>query len=396
MSTDLKTLATGIAANEHQGRPQSEHGWQQVVRRRPAAYEQVTKRQYANLSPKQRRDYDQQRQRWHVGLDCIETTRMTQAMDAMNERLQTLNCGSTVARPGVMLSGNASAGKSTIVIEYGRRVELSLREAMKMPLPIDGSPIPRLDTGGEYLPVCYFSIATQAVPTLQNAVRFYNPTLPTSKRLSQNALLSAFVENVERCQTKLIILDQVQSLKEANVGTRAVSDLLKDVMDACPTTLLIGAGIGLDEFRVFSDGLSARQSTLAQTGTRFSLHYVTPYDLNNGDDKRDWARLLTSIERNLHLYDAQEGDLKGLSQHLYDLTGGLTGELMPLLRTAANEAIHTGTERITRTVLNQVRRSAARTIAENGKDKITDVKYRHPRTRPQGEKKSHLRKPVTA
>ena len=396
MSVDLKSLAAGIAATEHQGRPQSKHGWRQVVQRRPAAYEQVTKRQYSNLTPKQRRDYDQQRLRWHVGLDCIETTRMSDAMDAMNQRLQTLNSGSTVARPGVMLSGDAGAGKSTIVIEYGRRVELSLREAMKMPLPTEGSPIPRLDTGGEYLPVCYFSITTQAVPTLQNAVRFYNPTLPTSKRLSQNALLSAFVENVERCQTKLIILDQVQSLKEANVGTRAVSDLLKDVMDACPTSLLIGAGIGLDQFRVFSDGLSARQSTLAQTGTRFSLHYVTPYDLNNADDKRDWARLLTSIERNLHLYDTQEGDLRGLSQHLYDLTGGLTGELMPLLRNAANEAIHTGTERITRTVLNQVRRSAARTIAEKGEDKITDVKYRHPRTRPKGEKKSHLRKPVTA
>ena len=396
MSTDLKTLATGIAANEHQGRPQSEHGWQQVVRRRPAAYEQVTKRQYANLSPKQRRDYDQQRQRWHVGLDCIETTRMTQAMDAMNERLQTLNCGSTVARPGVMLSGNASAGKSTIVIEYGRRVELSLRDAMGMPLPADGGVVPRLDNGSKYLPVCYFSIATQAVPTLQNAVRFYNPTLPTSKRLTQNALLSAFVEYVERCQTKLIILDQVQNLKEANVGTRAVSDLLKDVMDACPTTLLIGAGIGLDAFRVFSDGLSARQSTLAQTGTRFSLHYVTPYDLNDRDDKRDWARLLTSIERNLHLYDAEEGDLRGLSQHLYDLTGGLTGELMPLLRNAANRAIETGTERITRSVVDKVQRSASRTLADEASSKVTNVQHKKAPKRTGGAKKSHLRNPVPA
>lgn len=356
------SILRGVAASEHVGKPQSKEGWQQLLRQETTQQQWLTPQQYNDLDSRSQREYNISRNQHHIRLDAIRTTQMSGALDALWQRFSTLQGGSRVARPGMMISGPANAGKSTALIEFGREVELGLRHETQRPLHgVDEDPY-RLPHGAEYLPVCYFSLTDQVVSALSNAVRFYNPSLPVTRKYSRSDLLTMLTDYIHECRTSIILMDQVQLLKNAAVGAQAVSDALKDLMDACPSTMLAGAGIGLEKLRIFTDGYAPEDEDLAQTGSRFALYPMKPYRIDTPEDRKDWLRLLATVDQHLILHNKQDKDLLILSEHIYNRTGGLTGVVMPLLRTAANKAIETGTERVTKDILDSVYTTVIRDI----------------------------------
>lgn len=360
MSAILKSIAENAVRTEHRARPQTKVGWQQVVRGEPFTYTRVTLADYEQMSRNERYTYDQDRIRHHSSIDAIATTAFTGAIEALTERLDAIIGNSTVALPGMLLTGPAYAGKSTALIRFGRDVERALRTARGIPLPGPSQPAERLPSGFEYLPVCYFSIDTQVIPTLRNAVRFYNPDLPAGKRYTANDLTAMLLDFVAGSETRLIAMDQMQNLKHAVAGAQAVSEALKNIMDGAPGTMLAGAGVELDAFRVFTEGYRDQDAHLAQTGSRFSLHHMRAYDLDDDQSRKDWMRLLATVERSLDLFHAEPGDLVNHMLYLHEATGGLAGELLPLLRNAANHAVTSNTERITPELLKGLHKAARR------------------------------------
>ena len=67
-----------------------------------------------------------------------------------------------------------------------------------------------------------------------------------------------------------------------------------------------------------------------------------------------WLGVLSVFERELVLLNAKDGDLAGQADYLWRRTQGVIGSLTQLLTEAAAEAIHTGTERITRKLMDGI------------------------------------------
>lgn len=404
----LKLVAQQIATTDHRPRPQIKNGWKQTLIRTDTAPEALSESQYRALPEAQRIRHDQERKRHHEALNSIRTTQMEGALEALSERLGALACEGRVAQPGLLLSGPAGSGKSTTLIQGGRDFDRLVTEArMKAGhLTLDETnpdAIPRLiNTGAEYLPVAYFSLANQVVPTLENAVRFYNPELPEGRRYRQNDLLTMLVNHVEQAETKLILMDQVQNIAGAQAGRLTVSNTIKDIMDACPTTILAGAGIGLEHNRIFTEGFAPEAEELAQTGSRFALYPMTAYDISTSEGQQAWLRLLATVEKHLRLFNHEPKSLLGLSDYLYERTDGLTGSVMPLLRKAANRAITDGDEAITRNVVERILTSAIRDArtghikVDIGRQKGAKQPISKKPGKPRGKRSSHIRSTPTA
>jgi hypothetical protein len=67
-----------------------------------------------------------------------------------------------------------------------------------------------------------------------------------------------------------------------------------------------------------------------------------------------WQAVLAAMETMLRLHEHVPGTLPGLAGFLYRRSGGMIGTLSQLIRGAAILAIETGTEKITRSLLDAV------------------------------------------
>lgn len=69
----------------------------------------------------------------------------------------------------------------------------------------------------------------------------------------------------------------------------------------------------------------------------------------------DWHSVVKGFDDDLRLYDHVPGTLVTLSRYLHKRTGGYINTLGDLICTAAQDAIETGTETITRQLLDTIR-----------------------------------------
>ncbi len=68
----------------------------------------------------------------------------------------------------------------------------------------------------------------------------------------------------------------------------------------------------------------------------------------------EWRGLVATLEDALRLHRHQAGTLAGLDRYLHQRTGGMIGSLSHLIRGAAIEAMLSGTEQITRKLLETI------------------------------------------
>ena len=67
-----------------------------------------------------------------------------------------------------------------------------------------------------------------------------------------------------------------------------------------------------------------------------------------------WRSIVATLDTALLLHHHTPGALAGLGKYLHDRTGGMIGSLSHLIRAAALQAIMTGTEKITRKILESI------------------------------------------
>jgi len=109
-----------------------------------------------------------------------------------------------------------------------------------------------------------------------------------------------------------------------------------------PATFVL-AGIDLERQGLFT-GIRG-----SQIAGRFTLIPTLPFPLAG-----EWRGLVATIEDALRLRCHQAGTLAGLDRYLHQRTGGMIGSLSHLIRGASVEAIQSGSEQITRKLLDTI------------------------------------------
>ena len=166
-------------------------------------------------------------------------------------------------------------------------------------------------------------------------------------------------------------IDDIHFINQHSKDGLAVSNHLKWLANELPITFIY-AGVGLKKRRFFQEGLSGPSAAMAQSGRRWTRFEVG--DFKNGGE---WQTLVKAIEKRLVLTRVRTGSLVGLSDYLFDRTGGHIGSLMTLVIRGAYQAIRTGTEALPERLLATIRIDEAaergRRRPDNGPSPETDT-----------------------
>lgn len=174
-------------------------------------------------------------------------------------------------------------------------------------------------------------------------------------RIQARDLAVAASDAVRRHDTRLIIIDDIHFLHPRSENGEKVANELKWLANEYPATFLF-AGVALKERGLFSEGLTPRQAALAQTGRRWTLLRLDPFDPLTDAGAKIWRDTLLAIEQRLTLARLRPGTLADqLSDYLYIRSTGVIGSLMELIRRGATRAMRTGSETLDAALFDQVR-----------------------------------------
>jgi len=313
--------------------------WRKFVNRQPPMRPALaTREQLAVMSESERQQYDRARRIYHMGFGPLNS----RAMERIHKDVGTLavdNLRSLPgARSGAIIDGAGTLGKTTIILQLGRKYELSMQKAYKR--------VPAEHVMNDFIPVVYTYVpsSTTTKKMLTSLVEFYG--IPVGKRDTEGEVMRRLIDTTRACKTSLIILDDIHNLHAGNKSAASVNDLLKELMDKIPATFVY-AGINTERSVLLLDTVTSGPSRASQTQNRYSLHRVTPfpYDVMEGADSQ-WLEILRTIESHLLLVDHESGWLEKHHLYLYVRTAGGIGALMRLLRHGANNAIRSGAEKL--------------------------------------------------
>jgi hypothetical protein len=111
---------------------------------------------------------------------------------------------------------------------------------------------------------------------------------------------------------------------------------------------------------LISEGVAAGEEELAQNARRWTTLGVSPFEIVTEDGRRTWRQLLLAIEKDLVLAGNHPGMVADdLADYLFARSTGHFASLMTLIIRGCRRAVRTGTEKLSRDLLDQVRNDAA-------------------------------------
>lgn len=248
------------------------------------------------------------------------------------------------ARHGAVLDGNPGNGKTTIASHFGRHYERRCRARYPDELTPEGH---------EYLPVIYVNV--DALPTIKGLNRailnFYG--MEPSRHANARQLTQLVLECARHCRTSLIVIDDIHLLELRREADRDANNHLKRLANDLQATFLY-VGVGLSRGGFMHEGLHGADAALAQISLRFKRLPVVALRRSSESERATWLGVLQVFERELVLLRAKDGELTGHAGYLWGRAQGVIGSLTQLLTEAAAEAIDTGSERITRKLLDGI------------------------------------------
>lgn len=303
--------------------------------------------QYQAMSDAEKASYDLARKMYHNTFGPLTSRTMKKVHDQVI-RLAWDNLRTAPgARQGAIVDGQATLGKTTIVLHMGRIYEGLAQRAY------EGKGL--RGTHVEFIPVVYSSVPSSTTPKklLQSLNKFYGN--PFADRDSEAKLKSRLHDIAVQCGTSLFILDDIHNLHRGNKSADSVNDLIKELANLIPATFVY-AGINCEDSVLLMDSRTGGKGRFTQTQYRFALHKVEPfpYDVHLAGES-EWLEFLASVEEHLCLLKYRPGWLVQQERYLYLRTEGGIGSLIRLVRAAANAAIRDGSESLTRAGLEGIR-----------------------------------------
>ncbi len=325
-------------------------GWSEMVDgravERPAT---LSDKQRQALSDRELLEYNESRAIWHANFGPIVTPQLEETHEILWEILASNRQHGDKVKGAAAIDAYPGLGKSTIASTFGRAFH-------RQQILRYGD---RTERGDERWPVAHIGLTDNTTIRTVNSMlcRFYgHPTEATEYKDSGTAqtLASQALDSVLRCETEIVIVDDVHFLDMTRKDGLAVANHFKWLQNNFPIQFIF-VGVALLERGLMSEGSNARDAGLAQTARRWTRLNVDPFGVDSNNGRRDWRRLLLSIEKQLVLEKVTPGCVADdLSDYLYERTQGHVGSVMELIRRGCTRAIRRGDEQLTVEMLDGI------------------------------------------
>ncbi|MGW2311196.1 TniB family NTP-binding protein [Actinomadura luteofluorescens] len=310
----------------------TKEGWRRFVDYQPHPPALLPAEGLGGLSGRERADYDDARRGYHSDLPLVNTPTIRKVV-SIGRLLVQLNRRQISARRGVIISGASGTGKTTALTQLGRTHERHTRK--------------RHPGDRTRLPVLYVTVPPAATARMLAVefARFLGLDLPSRANLTD--VVNAVCATAAHTGVELVCVDEIHNISIATRTGAEVSDQLKYFAERLPATFVY-AGIDVEAQGLFA-GTRGRQ-----IAGRFTVVPAAPFDYGTSEQRSTWRSLVATMEALVRLHEHRKGDLVTLEEYLYKRSGGMIGSLSQLVRGAAILAIETGTEQITRELLEAV------------------------------------------
>jgi hypothetical protein len=234
------------------------------------------------------------------------------------------------ARRGLIVSGPATTGKTTTLMELGRIFEHADRV--------------RHPNIKNRLPVAFVAVPPAATPKMlvSEVARFLG--IPVHARMNQAQVTDSVVGVLTDLGTQLVFIDDVHLLNTRTRAGAETADQMKHLSERIPATF-VHSGVNVEDSPLLTGPRGA------QIAGRFSLvrHTALPY--GTSAQRQIWHDLLADMEEALRLRHHRAGTLERHAEYIHARTGGVMGSLSHLIRSAALTALDTGSLKITKQIL---------------------------------------------
>ncbi|QEU97951.1 ATP/GTP-binding protein [Streptomyces kanamyceticus] len=239
------------------------------------------------------------------------------------------------ARPSLIVTGPAGAGKTTALLQVGRACHLARRRRQGE------------SAAGGQVPVAYVLVppAASAKTLALEFARYLG--IPATARMSQAQVVNSVCHTYTQVGVRLVMIDEIHRLNPRTTTGAQSADLLKDLTERIGATFVY-AGIDVTSTPLFT---GVRGEQLA---ARASLVDCDSFPAREGEHE-PFKDLVRALENALDLRHHRSGSLVRLAPYLHARTAGRIGSLARLVKQAALAALLDGTERITRVTLEAVR-----------------------------------------
>ena len=317
-----------------------------VPRQRP---ESLTRSAIRALGDAAANDYNLRRREWHANLGPLKTPQLAALHEDLWDILDSNLQDGDKAKGAVAIDSAAGLGKTTAALAFGK--DFHLREV--------GERGPRTAEGDERWPVCRVGLTGNTTMKDFNLAMLEFFAHPGVTRGTAAQYIRRALDCVLLCDVRLLIVDDLHFLRWRVSSGVEISNHLKYIANEFPVTLLL-IGVGLEAGGLLSEGRSYSDAVLAQTGRRTTVLDIRPFLVSTEEGRREWRQLLLAIEERLVLADTTPGMLaEHLSDYLYARSTGHIGSLMTLINRGCQRAVRTGTERLTVSLLDNVKNDAA-------------------------------------
>ncbi|WP_189820437.1 ATP-binding protein [Streptomyces olivaceoviridis] len=265
----------------------------------------------------------------------------TPAVDVLAKQVRTLMLlvrhQQVTARPSLIVTGPAGAGKTTALFQVGRACHLArIRRQGEMATAVGGQ-----------VPVAYVLVppAASAKTLALEFARYLG--IPATARMSQASIVNSVCHACTAASVQLVVIDEIHRLNPRTATGAQSADLLKDLTERIGVTF-VHAGIDVTATPLFT-GVRG-----AQLAARASLVDCAPFPTRDGEHE-PFKDLVRALENALDLRHHRAGSLVRLAPYVHARTAGRIGSLTRLIKQAALAALTDGTERITKTTLDAIR-----------------------------------------
>lgn len=277
---------------------------------------------------------EEERLDYHLRPITVATPAIRQVYN-IGRRLVLLNRHQVSGRRGQIVSGLPGTGKTTAITQLGRNHELLFRK--RLGPAADG-----------LLPVVYITLPPRATPRMLavELARFLG--IPVERGDTQTSITNAVCDLLIHLRVELVLVDEIHNITPIShrLGGEA-ADQIKYVSERIPATFVL-AGIDLAGSGLFA-GPRGRQ-----IAGRYTLTHTEAFAYGTAKQRQEWKQVIATIEASLRLRKHRLGHLVKLDKYLFERAGGYIGSLSQLIQGAAVEAILTGAEAITKSVLAAV------------------------------------------
>jgi hypothetical protein len=300
--------------------------------------ERLSTREFKKLSEAAQKEYRQRRIEFLCNEHLLHTPDLDRLLEAGRKTLIRNGFPSNVARTGLAISGPSTVGKSSTILEIGRRHH---RKEMQGASGWDN-----------FMPTAYVSFGMAHTPkmALMALARFLGLTFAT--RTNTMDIGEATVAVLNQLGTSLIIVDEVHNMSGVrHQDTEGAAGTLKWLTEHVNATFIL-AGIGLPSSALFTGTIGA------QFGGRFNIYTMEPFSNNSANEREAWKKLVATFESYLLgvLMEHESGSLAAVSDEVFKVPLSPTvgtyslphsiGTLKELLVSAALTAIMTGKEKV--------------------------------------------------